>query len=46
MAKKRVPQTREDVLELAIEDIRSRFGEGSIMRLGDSFKTAVDVIST
>ncbi len=46
MAKKRVPQTREDVLELAIEDIRSRFGEGSIMRLGDSFKSAVDVIST
>jgi recombination protein RecA len=46
LAKKRVPQTREDVLELAIEDIRSRFGEGSIMRLGDSFKTAVDVIST
>lgn len=46
MAKKRVPQTREDVLELAIEDIRSRFGEGSIMRLGDSFKSAVEVIST
>jgi len=46
LAKKKTPQTRDDVLELAIEDIRSKFGEGSIMRLGDSFKAAVEVIST
>ncbi len=46
MAKKKGPQTREDVLELAIDDIRSKFGEGSIMRLGESFKAAVDVIPT
>lgn len=46
LAKKKGPQTREDVLELAIDDIRSKFGEGSIMRLGESFKAAVDVIPT
>ncbi|NLM70594.1 MAG: recombinase RecA [Synergistaceae bacterium] len=46
MAKKKASQTREDILELAIEDIRSKFGDGSIMRLGDSFKTAVEVIPT
>ncbi|MGI6252384.1 MAG: recombinase RecA [Aminivibrio sp.] len=46
MAKRKTPQTREDVLEIAIEDIRSKFGEGSIMRLGENFKTAVEVISS
>ena len=46
MAKRKTPQTREDVLELAIEDIRSKFGPGSIMRLGDEFKEQVPVIST
>ena len=46
MAKKKTPQTRDDILELAIDDIRSKFGDGSIMRLGDSFKSAVEVIST
>ena len=37
MAKKKNPQPREDILELAIDDIRSKFGEGSIMR---SFQSA------
>ncbi|NLK19945.1 MAG: recombinase RecA [Synergistaceae bacterium] len=46
MAKRKTPQTREDVLEIAIDDIRSKFGDGSIMRLGESFKTEVDVISS
>ncbi|HOP52673.1 Protein RecA [bioreactor metagenome] len=46
MAKKKTPQTREDVLEQAIEDIRGKFGEGSIMRLGESFRSAVEVIPT
>ena len=46
MAKRKTPQTREDVLELAIEDIRSKFGPGSIMRLGDEFKEQVPVIPT
>ncbi len=46
MAKRKTPQTREDVLELAIDDIRSKFGPGSIMRLGDEFKEQVPVIPT
>ena len=46
MAKKKAAQTKEDVLELAIDDIRSKFGEGSIMRLGESFRAAVEVIPT
>ncbi|HCL79783.1 MAG TPA: recombinase RecA [Synergistaceae bacterium] len=46
MSKKKTPQTREDVLDLAIEDIRSKFGEGAIMRLGESYKAAVEVIPT
>ncbi|MGI6784331.1 MAG: recombinase RecA [Aminivibrio sp.] len=46
MAKRKTPQTREDVLEIAIDDIRSKFGDGSIMRLDESFKTEVDVISS
>ncbi|MBN1333651.1 MAG: recombinase RecA [Synergistales bacterium] len=46
MAKSKNPKTREDILEQAIEDIRSKFGDGSIMRLGDPMKTTVDVIST
>lgn len=44
--KKKGPQTREDVLELAIQDIRSKFGDGSIMRLGDTAKPQVEVIPT
>jgi recombination protein RecA len=46
LAKRKTPQTREDVLEIAIDDIRSKFGDGSIMRLDESFKTEVDVISS
>ena len=46
MAKKKNPQTREDILEQAIDDIRGKFGEGSIMRLGDPLKIQVEVIST
>ncbi len=39
--------TREDILDQAIDDIRSKFGDGSIMRLGDhSSTTNVDVIPT
>ena len=38
--------TREQILEEAIGDIRSKFGEGAIMRLGDQAKKKVDVISS
>ncbi len=38
--------TKEDILDQAINDIRSRFGDGSIMLLGERSKTKVDVIPT
>ena len=37
---------REEAALSAIEQIRSKFGEGSIMRFGDVRKTNVDAIST
>jgi recombination protein RecA len=37
---------REDAAATAIEQIRSRFGEGAIMKFGDVPKTNVDVVST
>ena len=46
MSKRKNPQTREDVLDIAIEDIRGKFGDGAIMRLGESYKAEVEVIST
>ncbi|MCL1875859.1 MAG: recombinase RecA [Synergistaceae bacterium] len=42
--KKKAQTTKEEVLELAIKDIRGKFGEGSIMRLGEKAKAQVDVI--
>ncbi len=44
MAKKKTPQSREEMLEQTIDDIRGKFGQGSIMRLGDSARTNVEVI--
>ncbi len=38
--------TREDILEQAIDDIRGKFGDGSIMRLGDRTVANVEVIPT
>lgn len=46
MAKRKDAMTREDVLEQALEDIRGKFGEGAIMRMGDRSSSAVPVIST
>ena len=46
LSKKKAPQTREEVLELALEDIRGKFGQGSIMRLGENAKADVEVISS
>jgi recombination protein RecA len=39
-----MPQTREEMLEQTIEDIRGKFGDGSIMRLGETVKSTVEVI--
>ena len=46
MAKRGVPLTREDVLGQAVNDIRSKFGDGAIMKLGDRVQASVDVIPT
>ena len=43
-AVKKPSQTREEILQEAIGDIRSKFGDGAIMRLGDTAKRNVDVI--
>ncbi|MBQ3654546.1 MAG: recombinase RecA [Synergistaceae bacterium] len=43
-AAKKSAQTREEILEEALGDIRSKFGDGAIMRLGDTAKHNVDVI--
>ena len=43
-AKKSGQSTREQILEDAIGDIRSKFGDGAIMRLGDTAKKSVEVI--
>ncbi|MDR2175270.1 MAG: recombinase RecA [Synergistaceae bacterium] len=46
MSKKKTPQTREEILEQALEEIREKFGQGSIMRLGENAKPNVEVISS
>lgn len=47
MAKqKKVPQTRDEVLDQAVSDIRDKFGQGSIMRMGENVKPNVEVISS
>ena len=43
MAKK---VTKEDVLEQALNEIRGKFGDGAIMRLGDEVQRSVEVIQT
>lgn len=45
MAKKKA-LTKEDILEQAIAEITNKFGEGSIMRLGDEKIRPVEVIPT
>ncbi len=43
---KKPAQTREEILAEAIGDIRSKFGDGAIMRLGDTAKKNVEIISS
>ncbi len=45
-AAKKSPQTREEILEEALGDIKSKFGDGAIMRLGEQAKKTVEVISS
>jgi recombination protein RecA len=46
LSKKKAPQTREEILEQALAEIREKFGQGSIMRLGENTKANVEVISS
>ncbi|MCX7828815.1 MAG: recombinase RecA [Thermanaerothrix sp.] len=46
MAKRKEALTREDILDQAIDEIRSKFGDGAIMRLGDRALGQVEVIPT
>jgi len=43
---KKAQLTREDILEEALKDIKGKFGDGAIMRLGSQEKATVDVIPT
>ncbi|MBQ7543606.1 MAG: recombinase RecA [Synergistaceae bacterium] len=45
-AAKKAPQSREEILEEALSDIRSKFGDGAIMKLGDTARKNVDVLSS
>lgn len=46
MGKRKGSVTREDVLDQALIDIRSKFGEGAIMCLGEGGGAVAEVIST
>lgn len=47
MAKKaKISADNEGILDNAVREIRERFGEGSIMKLGDARKVDIDVIPT
>ena len=35
--------TREDILEQALEDIKGKFGDGAIMRLGENLGSRLDM---
>lgn len=39
-------QDRQDAVAAAVENIKERFGEGSIMKLGEARKVDIDAIST
>ncbi|NLD04372.1 MAG: recombinase RecA [Synergistaceae bacterium] len=44
MARKKESVTREDILEQALIEIRGKFGDGAIMRLGDEVMRVAEVI--
>ncbi|MDR1511056.1 MAG: recombinase RecA [Synergistaceae bacterium] len=46
MAKKKEPMTKDEILDKAITDIKQKFGDGSIMKLGDRTNMNVEVIPT
>jgi recombination protein RecA len=46
VAKKKEPVTKEEILDRAITDIKQKFGDGAIMKLGDRTNMNVEVIPT
>ncbi|MDR1471794.1 MAG: recombinase RecA [Synergistaceae bacterium] len=46
MAKKKEPATKEEILDKAITDIKQKFGDGAIMKMGERTNMNIDVIST
>ena len=46
MAKKRESLTKEEILERAITDIKQKFGDGAIMRMGERTNMNIEVIPT
>jgi recombination protein RecA len=46
LAKKREPVTKEEVLDKAITDIKQKFGDGAIMKMGERTNMNVEVIPT
>jgi recombination protein RecA len=46
LAKKRETYTKSEVLEKAITDIKQKFGDGAIMRMGERTNMNIEVIST
>ena len=45
-AVKKAPQTREQILEEAIGEIKGKYGDGAVMRLGDTANRDIEVISS
>ena len=45
-AAKKSPQTREEIIDAAMGEICGKFGDGAIMKLGDSASKPVDVLSS
>ena len=43
---KKSPQTREEILQEALGGINTKYGDGAIMRLGDTAKKSIEVISS
>lgn len=46
MAKEKENNGREKALEIALSDLKKRFGEGAVMRLGDRNELNIDTIPT
>lgn len=46
MSKTAKPATREDALKKALDDLKRKFGEGAVMRLGEKPNIAVEAIPT